>query len=86
MRLVSTSWSCSVRLPNQKKQASSVTTLSVFIQNRSPLSDTGDAPGRAAAVHILVDTKLNIFILQNWDAEKAAQRDLCTFTNPFAVR
>ena len=50
------------------------------------LSDTGDAPGRAAAVHILVDTKLDIFIWQNWDAEKAAQRDLCTFTNPFAVR
>ena len=36
------------------------------------LSDTGDAPGRAAAVHILVDTKLDIFIWQNWDAEKSS--------------
>ena len=74
--------------PVAEPEEAGVVRYNAFYVHPEPvaLPDTGDAPGRAAAVHILVDTKLDIFILQNWDAEKAAQRDLCTFTKPFAVR
>ena len=74
--------------PVAEPEEAGVVRYNAFYVHPEPvaLHDAGNAAARTRSVHILVDTKLDIFILQNWDAEKAAQRDLCTFTKPFAVR
>ena len=74
--------------PVAEPEEAGVVRYNAFYVHPEPvaLHDAGNAAARTRSVHILVNAKLYVLIRQNRDAEKAAQRDLCTFTKPFAVR
>ena len=74
--------------PVAEPEEAGVVRYNAFYVHPEPvaLHDAGNAAARTRSVHILVNAKLYVLIRQNRDVEKAAQRDLCTFTKPFAVR